>query len=73
MTGATLEKHKWMMKKESSEAEAVAYLLTDLLDLDGKAESRGYIQHWLQSATVPEKSARRIFSAADKILKAGRC
>lgn len=53
------------------EAEAVAYLLTDLLDLNGKAESRGYIQHWLQSDTIPEKSARRIFSAADKILKAG--
>lgn len=55
------------------EAEAVAYLLSDLLNLNGKAESRGYIQHWLRDGSIREKSARRIFTAADKILKAGSC
>jgi hypothetical protein len=35
------------------------------------AESRGYIQNWLDGTDFPEKSARRVFSAADKILKAG--
>jgi hypothetical protein len=34
-------------------------------------ESRGYIQHWLNGEEFPEKSARRVFAAADKILKAG--
>ena len=29
------------------------------------------IQHWLQGETIPERSAQRIFAAADKILKAG--
>lgn len=55
------------------EAEGVAYILTDLLGLPGKEESRGYIQNWLQDETIPEKSAQRIFSAADKIYKAGHC
>jgi hypothetical protein len=30
------------------------------------------IQHYLKGDTIPEKSAQRIFGAADKILKAGR-
>ena len=55
------------------EAESVAYILTDLIDLPGKAESRGYIQNWLQDQDIPEKSAQKIFTAADKIFKAGNC
>jgi hypothetical protein len=35
------------------------------------AHCRGYTQNWLQGATIPERSAQRIFAAADKILKAG--
>jgi hypothetical protein len=34
-------------------------------------ESRGYIQNWLNGEEFPEKSSRRVFAAADKILKAG--
>jgi len=54
------------------EAESVAYILCELLGLEGKIESRGYIQHWLSSETIPDKSAAKIFGAADKILKAGQ-
>lgn len=54
------------------EAESVAYILCSILDLPGLTESRGYIQHWLNYQQIPEKSAQRIFSAADKILKAGQ-
>jgi hypothetical protein len=54
------------------EAEGVAYLLCALLDLPGQAESRFYIQGWLQGAALPEKSAKRIFGAADRIMKAGQ-
>ena len=53
------------------EAESVAYILCQLLGLPGEVESRGYIQHWLNGQTIDEKSSKRIFSAADKILKAG--
>ena len=55
-----------------AEAEGVAYLLCALLDLPGQAESRAYIQGWLQGAALPERSARRIFGAADRIMKAGQ-
>jgi hypothetical protein len=54
------------------EAEGVAYILTTLLNLPGQAESRGYIQGWLQSEAIPEKSAAKIFSTANKILKVGQ-
>jgi len=53
------------------EAESVAYILCNILELSGTVQSRGYIQHWLQTDAIPEKSAQKIFGAADKILKAG--
>ena len=54
-----------------AEAEGVAYILCTLLGLAGQAESRGYIQSWLAGAELPEKNAKRIIGAANKILKAG--
>lgn len=54
------------------EAESVAFILCTLLDLPGQNESRGYIQNWLNGGTISEKSAQKIFSTADKILKAGK-
>jgi hypothetical protein len=39
--------------------------------MDGAEFCRGYIQNWLAGAEIPERSAQRIFAAADKILKAG--
>ena len=56
---------------KEAEAEATAYLCCATLGLTGMEESRGYIQHWLNGEEFPEKSARRVFAAADKILKAG--
>jgi antirestriction protein ArdC len=54
------------------EAESVALLCTESLGLPGAAESRAYIQSWFKGSEVPERSAQRIFHAADTILKAGR-
>jgi len=55
------------------EAEATAMLVCAALGLPGLEEARGYIQHWVGvGANVPECSARRIFKAADAILRAGR-
>jgi hypothetical protein len=56
------------------EAESVAYICCASLQLPGLEYSRGYIQHWLTGAgsrDVLKKSSGRIFSAADRILKAG--
>ena len=53
------------------EAEGVAYILCNLLGLPGLHESRGYIQNWLADGEISDKSAQRIFSAANKILEAG--
>jgi antirestriction protein ArdC len=54
------------------EAESVAYIVISLLGLEGQKESRGYIQNWLGSNEIAEKSAQRIFGAVEKILKAGK-
>jgi hypothetical protein len=54
------------------EAEAVALLLCESLELPGAEFSRGYIQNWIAGDVIPEKSAQKIFGAADRILKAGR-
>lgn len=54
------------------EAESVAYILVSILGLPGQVESRGYIQNWLAGDKIEEKSARKIFTAADKIMKAGQ-
>src|SRR5689334_13999988 len=53
------------------EAESVALLCLESLNMPGAEYCRGYIQNWLSGATIPERSAQRIFAAADKILKAG--
>jgi hypothetical protein len=60
------------------EAEAVALLCCEALDLEGAEFARGYIQQWLyrgvgfNAEAIPEKSAQKIFRAADQILRAGR-
>jgi antirestriction protein ArdC len=54
------------------EAEAVALLLCESLELSGSDFCRGYIQSWLKNDVIPEKSAQKIFGAADRILRAGR-
>jgi antirestriction protein ArdC len=53
------------------EAESVAMLCCASLGLPGVEYSRGYIQSWAEGQPISEKSAQRIFAAADKILKAG--
>lgn len=54
------------------EAECVAMLCCASLGLPGEEFSRGYIQSWFHGHVVPERSAQKIFHAADVILKAGR-
>ncbi|MDQ3668400.1 MAG: ImmA/IrrE family metallo-endopeptidase [Acidobacteriota bacterium] len=59
------------------EAEAVALLCCESLELEGADYCRGYLQNWLyqgigfDASSIPEKSAQKIFRAADQILRAG--
>jgi antirestriction protein ArdC len=53
------------------EAEAVSLLCCESLGLPGGEYSRGYIQSWGQGQQFTERSAQRIFRAADQILRAG--
>jgi hypothetical protein len=54
------------------EAESVAMLLCESLELPGSEFCRGYIQSWIKGDVIPEKSAMKIFGGADRILKAGQ-
>lgn len=59
------------------EAEAVALLCCESLGLDGADYCRGYLQNWLYQGigydanAIPERSAQKIFRAADQIIRAG--
>jgi antirestriction protein ArdC len=54
------------------EAECVALLVAGSLGQDGLEYCRGYVQHYLRGAAIDERTAQRIFKAADTILRAGR-
>ena len=54
------------------EAESVAFICCALLGLPGLDECRGYVQSWLRDTPINDKTAQRIFGAAEKILKADR-
>jgi hypothetical protein len=55
-----------------AEAECVALICCQSLGMPGAEFSRGYIQHWLAGNAISDRSAQRVFRAADAILKAGR-
>lgn len=57
---------------KEAEAEAVALILCETLELPGAEYARGYLQHWLQGEPIPERSAQKIFHAADVIIRAGQ-
>jgi hypothetical protein len=69
---ATLDDHdRTPINLREVEAEAVALICCESLGLPGIAECRGYIQGWLGKEAISDRSAQRIFKAADSILKAG--
>jgi hypothetical protein len=71
--GSTLDDHDLTPSNlREVEAECVAMICCESLNLTGIPESRGYIQNWLDNEAITERSAQRIFKAADAILRAGR-
>jgi hypothetical protein len=57
------------------EAEATAYLVGNelgLADEEWSNHSRGYIQHWLHDEQPPDTSIKRVFKAAEAMIKTGR-
>ena len=72
LDGDTLADDEYTPKSiREVEAESVAYILCESLELPGAEYCRGYIHNWLGDKKLPEKSAQKIFAAANKILKAG--
>jgi len=70
--GQTLDDHELTPRNlREVEAESVAMICCASLKLAGEPECRGYIQNWMGKEKIPERSAQRIFKAADAILKAG--
>lgn len=71
-TDKTKPSHERSVKE--FQAEATAYIVLNELEADfNKSESRAYIQGWLKSKSRPsDKEIKAVFSAADKILKAGK-
>ncbi len=66
------ETHRGIMEFQ---AEATAHLtMNELGQLTDEmaTHSRGYIQDWLRGARPPDKAIREVFTATDRILKAGR-
>ena len=57
------------------QAEAVSYLVMNELEVmedETASHSRGYIRHWLSDEQPPDQAIRQVFTAADRILRAGR-
>lgn len=54
------------------EAESVALLVLGSLGEPGLEYCRGYVQSYLCGAAIDERTAQRVFKAADTILRAGR-
>lgn len=57
------------------QAEAAAYLILnelEMMDEETASHSRGYLRHWLGNEQPPEHAIRQVFTAADRILRAGR-
>jgi len=57
------------------QAESTAYLVMNelgVMDDETASISRGYIAHWLHGENPPDTAIRQVFSAAERILAAGR-
>lgn len=70
--GALTDDERTPRNLREVEAECVALICCESLELRGREYSRGYIQHWLGNQEIPERSVHHIFKAADSILRAGR-
>ena len=70
-----LDEYRTHRGEKEFQAEATAYLtLNELeqLDDDTASHSRGYIRHWLKDEHPSDQAIRQVFTAADRILRAGR-
>ncbi|WP_181136341.1 ArdC-like ssDNA-binding domain-containing protein [Rathayibacter sp. AY1F3] len=57
------------------QAESTAYLALHQLGAEGQmnaSESRAYVQHWLRGGEPSEVDVRQVFSATDRIIRAGQ-
>lgn len=53
-------------------AGSIREMLMQDKSVEGAEYCRGYVQEWLRGDVIPERSAQKIFHAADMIIKAGQ-
>ena len=70
--GHLVDSHLTPRNIREVEAESVALICCESLQLAGAEYARGYIQNWLSGESISDRSAQKIFSGASTILKAGR-
>lgn len=69
---AKYAQHRGPMEGEAEITALIVMNEVGLLDDETASHMRGYVQHWMQDETFTEQAARRIFRAAEAILRAGR-
>jgi hypothetical protein len=73
--GHGLEGESYHRGVQEFQAETAAYLVMNelgVLDERTAEISRGYINHWLGDERPPDKAFQQVFTAADRIFRAGR-
>lgn len=66
------ETHRGIMEFQAASVALLAMREVDLLDEETEEEIRGYCQHWMQGERPPDKAIQQVFTATDRILRAGR-
>jgi len=69
---AYMQAHEDRSERRRNRAGRAIHFCCESLDLPGTEFSRGYIQSWGNGRAISERSAQRIFHAADQILRAGQ-
>jgi len=64
--------HRGVMEFQAAGVALLCMREVDLLDEDTELEIRGYVQHWMHSERPPDKAIQQVFTATDRILRAGR-
>lgn len=66
------ETHRGVMEFQAASVTLLCMREVDLLDEETEEEIRGYCQHWTQGERPPDKAIQQVFTATDRILRAGR-
>ena len=69
---AEYEQHRGIFEFQAQGTAHLVMKELGRLTVEMATHSRGYIQSWMKGERPPDKSIREVFTATDKILRAGR-